>query len=55
MLLYGLRAGVLLVLIRTFSTHPEGTIFAVLLVNLASPLLDRIVPRTRGLEVIRRA
>ena len=55
MLFFGLLAGVLLVLIRTYSTHPECAIFAVLLVDLASPLLDRMVPRIRGLEVTRRA
>lgn len=50
MVLFGLLAGVLLVLIRTFSIHPECAVFAVLLTNLVSPLLDRITPRIRGLE-----
>ncbi len=51
MLIYGLLGGVLLVLIRAFSSHVDGAIFAVLLVNLCSPLLDRITPRIVGLEV----
>lgn len=52
MLLYGLLGGLLLVLIRAFSIHSEAAIFAVLLVNLASPLLDRVTPGVRGSEVI---
>ena len=51
MLIYGLLGGVLLVLIRAYSSHPDGAIFALLLVNICSPLLDRITPRIVGLEV----
>jgi len=51
MVLYGLLGGILLVLIRVYSTHAEEAIFAVLLANIAAPLLDRLAPRIRGLEV----
>ena len=51
MVLFGVLAGGLLVLIRTFSIHHESAVFAVLLANLASPLLDRMAPRVKGLEV----
>ena len=51
MFLYGLMGGVLLVLIRTFSIHIDGTMFALLLVNLCSPLMDRWVPAIGGVEV----
>lgn len=51
MFLYGLLMGTLLVLIRTFSIHVDGAIFAVLLTNFCSPLLDRITPRIVGQEV----
>lgn len=50
MLIYGLLGGVLLVLIRAFSTHVDGAIFAVLLINICAPLLDRLTPRITGLE-----
>jgi electron transport complex protein RnfD len=49
MLIYGLLGGLLLVLIRAFSVHIDGVIFAVLLINLCAPLLDRMAPRVRGL------
>jgi len=55
MLIYGLMGGVLMVLIRAFSSHIDGAIFAVLLVNLCSPLLDRLTPRVVGLEVRKNA
>ncbi len=51
MFLYGLLMGTLLVLIRTFSVHVDGAIFAVLLANFCSPLLDRITPSIVGQEV----
>jgi electron transport complex protein RnfD len=51
MFLYGLLMGTLLVLIRTFSVHIDGAIFAVLLAHFCSPLLDRITPSIVGREV----
>ncbi len=51
MLIYGLMGGLLLVLIRAFSSHVDGMIFTVLLMNLCSPLLDQIKPKVVGLEV----
>jgi Na+-translocating ferredoxin:NAD+ oxidoreductase subunit D len=51
MLIYGIMGGILMMLIRAFSNHTDGAIFAVLLMNLVSPLLDRIQPRVIGLEV----
>jgi len=48
MFLYGLLAGVLLMLIRLYSKHPDGMVYAVLLVNLCFPLLDMIKPKVIG-------
>ncbi len=39
-LLYGLGCGLLVWLIRTFGSYPEGVAFAVLIMNSASPLID---------------
>lgn len=52
MLIYGLLGGILLMLIRAFSSHADGAIFAVLLINICSPLLDRMTPRVVGLEEV---
>ncbi len=55
MVLYGLLGGILLVLIRSFSIYTDGIVFTILLVNLAHPLLDRIVPKVYGMEVAKNA
>ena len=46
--LYGVLAGVLLILIRGYSKHVDGIVFAVLLANLCAPLLDMIKPKVKG-------
>lgn len=46
--LYGILGGVLLMLIRIYSKHPDGMVFAVLLANLCSPLLDMIKAKVKG-------
>ncbi len=49
MLIFGVGCGVLTVLIRLFGGYPEGVSFAILLMNAATPLIDRFVkPRTFG-------
>ena len=48
MLIFGVLAGVMTVLIRNIGAYVDGTAFAVLLVNLANPLLDRIRPKAIG-------
>ncbi|MBH3411172.1 RnfABCDGE type electron transport complex subunit D [Pseudomonas putida] len=40
-LLFGFGAGALIYLIRTWGSYPDGTAFAILLMNLAVPALDR--------------
>jgi len=49
MVLFGLGCGVLTVLIRLFGGYPEGVSFAILLMNAATPLIDRATrPRVFG-------
>ena len=48
-LIYGAGIGALTWVIRTWGGYPDGIAFAVLLMNLAAPLLDRYtVPRIHG-------
>lgn len=49
MLLYGLLAGVLIVVIRVYGVYPDGVPFAILLANLFTPVFERIRPRPFGL------
>ncbi len=48
MILYGLIAGIMTVLIRNIGSYIDGTVLAILLVNVANPLLDKIKPRALG-------
>jgi electron transport complex protein RnfD len=41
MLIFGSGCGLLTVLIRLFGGYPEGVSFAILLMNAATPLIDR--------------
>lgn len=48
-LIYGGGIGVLTYVIRTFGSYPDGVAFAVLLMNMAAPLIDRWTrPRIHG-------
>lgn len=49
MLIFGVGCGLLTVLIRLFGGYPEGVSFAILLMNAATPLIDRFTkPRKFG-------
>ncbi len=48
MVLYGLIGGVLVIIIRVYGIYPDGVPFAILLINLLTPLLDSIRPKPFG-------
>jgi len=48
MLIYGAGAGIMTVLIRNIGAYIDGVVFAILLMNLVNPLLDRIRPKALG-------
>lgn len=48
MLIYGLLGGVLTVMIRNIGTHIDGVLYAILIINLVNPLLDKIRPKALG-------
>lgn len=45
MILYGALAGIFIILIRNIGAYEDGTVFAILLMNVANPLLDKIRPK----------
>jgi electron transport complex protein RnfD len=51
MLIFGAGCGFLTILIRLFGGYPEGVSFAILLMNLATPLIDKLVTPTKYGEV----
>ena len=48
MLTYGVMAGVLTILIRNIGFFPDGVVLAILMLNIANPLLDKIRPKALG-------
>ena len=48
MLVFGAMAGLMTVLIRNIGAYVDGVVFAILLMNLANPLLDKIRPKAIG-------
>ena len=48
MLIYGACAGFLTVLIRNIGAFVDGTVFAILMMNVANPLIDKIRPKALG-------
>jgi electron transport complex protein RnfD len=48
MLIYGAGAGILTVLIRNIGVFVDGTVFAILMMNVANPLIDKIRPKALG-------
>jgi electron transport complex protein RnfD len=54
-LIFGVGCGVLTVLIRLYSGFPEGVAYAILIMNLTVPLIDRFIrPRVYGTRKIRK-
>ncbi len=51
MLIYGATAGVLTMLIRNIGNYVDGVILAILIMNVANPLLDKIRPKAIGRAV----
>ncbi len=48
-IIMGVGCGILLFVIRTFSAYPEGCSFAILFMNVATPLIDRLTfPKSFG-------
>ncbi|MFP4193753.1 MAG: RnfABCDGE type electron transport complex subunit D [Desulfosalsimonas sp.] len=48
MLIYGALGGFLTVLIRNFGAHVDGVIYAILIMNLVHPLIQKIRPKAMG-------
>jgi electron transport complex protein RnfD len=51
MLIYGFLAGFMIILMRNIGTYADGTILAILLVNVVNPLLDNIRPTALGKDM----
>ncbi|MFP4571344.1 MAG: RnfABCDGE type electron transport complex subunit D [Desulfobacterales bacterium] len=48
MIIYGVLGGFLTVLIRNLGAHVDGVIYAILIMNLVHPLIEKIRPKAMG-------
>lgn len=48
MLIYGAAGGLMTILIRNIGAYPDGVIYAVLVINMINPLVDKIRPKAFG-------
>ncbi len=48
MLIYGAAGGLMTILIRNIGAYIDGTVLAILVINLINPLLDKIRPKAMG-------
>jgi len=48
MFIYGAMGGILTILIRNIGVYPDGTLYAILLINLINPHIDKIRPKAFG-------
>ncbi|MBR3921222.1 MAG: RnfABCDGE type electron transport complex subunit D, partial [Oscillospiraceae bacterium] len=50
--IFGIGCGLITLLIRTFGAYPEGVSFAILLMNLLTPYIDRLT-RTKPFGMVK--
>ncbi len=50
-IVFGLGCGFLTVILRVWSIYPDGVIFALLIMNLFTPLLDKLKKKPKSLEL----
>jgi electron transport complex protein RnfD len=51
MLIYGFLAGFMIILMRNIGMYADGTVLAILLMNIVNPLLDNIRPTALGKDM----
>ena len=44
-IVFGIGAGIIVAVIRNFGSYPEGVTYAILLINILTPLIDRMSKR----------
>ena len=50
-IIFGLGCGILTVLFRAMSVHEDGVIYAILIMNLFTPMLDKLVRQPKELQL----
>jgi electron transport complex protein RnfD len=53
--IFGIGAGLLAVLIRKYGNYPEGASYGILIMNMATPFLNRIRHKKYGFVAVKKA
>ncbi|GHU50205.1 hypothetical protein FACS1894200_09530 [Spirochaetia bacterium] len=48
MVIFGIGAGIITMLIRTWGNYPEGVMFSILIMNAVTPYLNKLLTRKYG-------
>ena len=48
MLIYGFLGGFMIIMMRNVGIYSDGTVLAILLINLINPIVDNIRPKALG-------
>ena len=48
MLIYGAMGGIMVILIRNIGAYADGVVYAILVINMINPLVDKIRPKAIG-------
>lgn len=51
MVVFGLGCGMLTIILRAWSNYPDGIVFAIIIMNLFTPLLDKIKKKPKSIKV----
>jgi electron transport complex protein RnfD len=51
MIVFGLSCGIIAILLRAWSIYPDGVVFAIMIMNLFTPLLDKIKGKPKSLKI----
>jgi len=47
-IIFGIGAGIITMLIRKWGTYPEGVMYSILIMNAATPFLNKLLPKKYG-------
>jgi Na+-translocating ferredoxin:NAD+ oxidoreductase RnfD subunit len=53
MLAFGFLAGILTMILRMWGADPDGTFYAILVMNAATPLFNALKPRAYGQRMVK--
>jgi electron transport complex protein RnfD len=53
--IFGIGAGIITVLVRKFGNYPEGVMYSILIMNMATPFLNKLTHKKYGFVAVKKA